>query len=511
MVAAPASAPCLGPGTPVLRVRHLTKTFGPVRALDDVSLEVLPGEVHALVGHNGSGKSTVVKVLAGYHAADPGAELWWEGEPVDVRHMSRIRAGMGFVHQDLGLISSMSAAENFAIGRGYATSRTGQISWSGVRAEAQAAVRRLGGQFEVGTPVGRLEAGERTVVAIARALGVPGETRLLVLDEPTASLPAPEVERLLDAVRKVAAQNAGVVYVSHRLDEVLALADRVSVLRDGRLAGTYRSGEFDVATLTEMITGHAPAARGPQTAAASSSRSARLSVRGLRSGRLEDLSVDVAGGEVVGITGILGSGREDVAGAVFGSRPRDSGSVSVDGRVVPSGAPAASIAARLALVPADRAQTGLVMGFSLRENVSLPVLSSLTTLLGISRRRERSRVGTLLTEVAVRPHDLERRVDALSGGNQQKVLLAKWMATEPAVLVLEEPGQGIDIGAKAAIYDRLRRLATEGLAILVVTAETEDLPGLCDRVLVLRHGRVAAELTGDALTDHRIVHESLAP
>jgi ribose transport system ATP-binding protein len=511
---APAAPPPPGAAArqgPVLRLEHVSKSFGAQRALADVSFELAPGEVHALVGQNGSGKSTLVKILAGYHMPDPGALTWWDGEAVDPHRIGSWHRGeIGFVHQDLGLIGMLSAAENLAIGRGFDTTRLGNIAWRRQYSDAAARIRRLGGRFDVRTPVARLEAGERTVVAMARALGNADQTRVLVLDEPTAALPLPEVERLLDAVRRAAAHGTGVIYVSHRLDEVLALADRISVLRDGRMVATYQSAEFDVSTLVEKITGH-PAGPGAARPGRKAGRPAMLSAANIAAGRLRELDVAVAAGEIVGITGILGSGREEVAGALFGSAGRLTGTVTVNGHNVPPGSPFAAIAAGLGLVPADRARFGLILEHSLRENVSLSSLPSLTNVWGVSKRRERSAVADLLTQLSVRPPAPERRAATLSGGNQQKVLLAKWLATKPQALILDEPGQGIDIGAKAAIYRTLRGLADDGMALLVISAETEDLPVICDRVLVLRHGMVAAELAGDTLTEANIVHESLAP
>ncbi|MGY1812348.1 sugar ABC transporter ATP-binding protein [Blastococcus sp. SYSU D00820] len=502
------SGPAAAPGTPVpgaaapvlLDIRQLSKTFPGVRALDGVDLTLRAGEVLALVGHNGSGKSTLVKVLAGLHRPDPGARI-------------EVSGGLHFIHQDLGLVPLLDTVENLDLGQRRGLVR-GLVPTRGrERAQAEALVRRFGGTFDVGLPIAALTPAERTIVAIARATARWSDGRnVLVLDEPTAALHGDEVDRLKDVVRQLAAEGTGILYISHRLDEVVELADRAVVLRDGRVVADARRGEFDHGSLVAAITGDtgSVAPRTPRTGRPSDD-GALLEVRGLRTERIHGLDMAVRPGEIVGVSGLVGSGMEQLLGTLFGARGRSGGSVRVAGRELAPAAPAAAIAAGLAYIPADRRAHGAVLTMNARENLTLSDLRSLRGRGGrLDRRRERREVHEAMTAVAVRPLQPERDFALFSGGNQQKIVIAKWLRTRPSVLLVDEPTQGVDVGAQAGIHDLVREAARAGTAVVVASSDAKELVGLCDRVLVLRDGRFAAELAGADLDESRLLRATLS-
>jgi ABC-type sugar transport system ATPase subunit len=489
---------------PLLRVRHLSKSFPGVRALDDVSFDVHAGEILALVGQNGSGKSTLVKILAGVHGADPGSSVTLRAQDEGAEDAAQLH----FIHQDLGLVPMLSAIENIDLGqplgrRGYRPSPLRRE-----RHHAERLLAKFDVQLDVRAPVGELSPAERTIVAIVRALdGWKHLRNVLVLDEPTAALHGDEVRRLLDVVRRVARNGAGVIYISHRLDEVIELADEVMVLRDGRLVARAPRGAFDHDALVRMIAGEiSPVA----PARARSAGRVRLEVRGLSCPAIRRADLQVRAGEIVGVTGILGSGRERLAGALFGADPGAAGSVLVDGRRVAARSPSASIAAGMAYVPADRHRDGGLMTLTARENLTLPFLAPLTgNARGIDRREERREARHWFARVGLRPLEPERPLNLFSGGNQQKVVLARWMRTEPIVLLLDEPTHGVDVGAKEAIHALVSDAAAGGAAVLVTSSDVKELARLCDRVLVMREGRIADDLHGTSLSESRLTAEAL--
>ncbi|WP_406035685.1 sugar ABC transporter ATP-binding protein [Nocardioides sp. NBC_00163] len=485
-------------GDPLLRVTSLVKDFPGLRALDDVSLEVRSGEVVAVLGHNGSGKSTLVKVLAGRYLADDGSvELPASG--------GEEAAELHFIHQDLALVGALTAVENLNL---IGSARLRPHDSRAERRRAVELVSRFGEAFDVTAPVASLTPGQRAIVAIARALdGWTHPRNVLVLDEPTESLHGAEVEVLFSAVRGLAADGAGVMFISHRLDEVLALADRVVVLRDGRVVAAEPVDGLDHDRLVELITGATPAeieshqphdVRGDPV----------LSVRGLRGGAIEHLDLDLHPGEIVGVAGVLGSGREAVPSLLFGAVPSHAGSFTVGGAVVLAPTPATSIRRKVAFVPGDRARHGSTAQMSARENLTLPQMRTVRGAGGaISNRRERAEAERRLAAYDVRPHRTEQRFGLFSGGNQQKIVLARWLRDDPLILLLDEPTQGVDIGAKTTIYDAVGQAAANGTAVLVSSSDTKELLRICDRVLVLRDGRLVAELAGEALTEHRLLVE----
>ncbi|MFC5789085.1 sugar ABC transporter ATP-binding protein [Agromyces tardus] len=480
----------------VLAVRELSKTFTGQLALDRVALDVRAGEVHALIGENGSGKSTLIKCLAGFYEPDEGAAVELDGHelamPLTTTQSARL--GMVFVHQDLGLVPTLSVAENFAIGRGYETGILARVPWRRIRAHARAELTKLGcGDVDVDLPIWRLPIATQTIVAIARALSSAEEgAQILVLDEPTAALPDAEAELLFAAVREVTAQGVGVVYVSHKLDEIIRLADRITVLRDGRKIETVDGAGLTEKDLIRLIVGRAVdvSERRPREVGSRT----RVSVRGLAANALRDVSFDLHEGEIVGLAGMLGSGRSELARILFGAQRRRAGTVEIDGVPARLDSPAAAMRRGVALIPENRRRDGGVLDQSLAVNMTLPTLRSFTRYGRISGRKERRRVDELTRAYGVRPPMTSRAFKYFSGGNQQKIVIAKWMNTNPRLVIFDEPVQGVDIGARAEIVEHVRAAAATGTAVLVISSEIDLMLGICDRVLVLREGAIIADL-----------------
>ncbi len=508
-------------GPLALRIEGLSKTFGTARALDDVALELERGEVHGLVGRNGSGKSTLIKVLSGFHTPDPGAQLEIGGVEVSLPLLpaDASRHGLTFVHQDLGLLPDMTVLDNVRVGR-FGTSRGWRISWSKERAVVGEALERFGVDVSPDVLVGALGEVDRALVAIVRGFldleeGAAAGTRvgggILVLDEPTAYLPRDSAEQLFDTVRAVASAGTAVVFVSHRLPEVMDLTDRTTVLRDGKVVGTLVTDECEEDELIELILGGQledfyPEPHEPRSEVA-------FRARDITGAIAKNVSFDVHKGEVVGLTGIAGAGYDDVPYLLFGATAPLAGSVEVsngEGMTTMESAdlkPAAAMKAGMALLPADRLRNSGVGELTLTDNTSLPVLGQFFRKGRLRHGSERSEMEMLLQRLTVRPPDPDAPLGQLSGGNQQKALLGKWLQRKPPVLLLHEPTQGVDVGAKQDVFEKLRDAAEAGSAIVYCSAEYEDLAHLCDRVLVFEGGRISAELSGGDLTEDRIVEQ----
>lgn len=490
----------------LLTASGVSKTFGGNRALDQVGLEIRRGEIHALVGENGSGKSTLIKILAGYYVPDPGSVITVAGRELPPGSITDSTAlGLRFVHQHLGLVSELNAADNIGLVAGYATGAAGRVRVAAQRQRAAELLGRIGMSVDLDVPVGKLRPVERSAVAIARALATSeGEISLLVLDEPTAALPPTEVDALFRVVRDVAARGVSVLYVSHRLDEILALASVVSVLRDGRHQGTFPVAGLSREDIVGHILGTAPAGEQSKVAARQTDGLA-LSVRDLSTRYLRQLDFDIRRGEIVGVAGLDGSGRDELASALGGALDR---AVPATGTIIDARRrQLAKLTARqarkhgIALVLPNWHPAGGVREFDVRENVSLASLRQFSSMGIVRRSREQQGVLDWLSATDVRPRDPAKGYALLSGGNQQKVIIARWLATTPDVLVLDDPTSGVDVGARHQIYDLIRAQAARGVGVLLCSSDLEDLVSICDRVLCLVEGRVVAEVSGEDITE----------
>ena len=503
----------LGNQEPVVRVRGLSKTFAATKVLDDVSLDLLAGEVVAVVGQNGSGKSTFVKILAGYHEPDPGARVDIMGKELRLGDPLASRsADVRFVHQDLALIGTLSAIENFALTTGYVAGRAG-IRWAVERKRVLQAVQAIGFEFDVDIPVERLKIGERVGLAIARALADVGGSdgpSLLVLDEPTACLPRAEVTSLFEAIRAVSAGGVPVLFVSHRLDEVFEISDRVLILRDGLAVACCETSSLNHDELISlMLGGELERTENATETTPRPSDEIVFEVDGLRGQELERLDLRLAKGRMVGITGLIGSGAEEVAPLLSGEKAPVEGSVKVNGSRVPSGSPFHARRAGIGYVPSERREKALVPNFSLVENLTLLDLGPFSSIAGLNGRAELAEANGWIDALDVRPRAPRALIGAFSGGNQQKVVLGRLLRVAPAVIVVDEPTQGVDVGAKAAIHQLLREAAAAGSVVVMRSSDTEELVDLADEVIVLRNGSVAEVFSGMALSDVAIDRAAL--
>jgi rhamnose transport system ATP-binding protein len=485
---------------PRAELRGISKRFAATQALDDVSLDLRSGEVHALVGENGAGKSTLVKILAGVYQPDSGS-IWLDGTETVLRGPAHARSiGIAVVHQEPRLFPDLTVAENVFLGHA-PSGRLGTIDWGGMRRAAQALFDELDVQFDVGAPVRGLSMADQQLIEIAKSLSV--EARVLILDEPTASLSAHEVERLFAIVRQLRDRGVAILFVSHRLDEVFVLTDRATVFRDGRHVITTTTSELTTADLIRHMVGRTvslfPKVETPVG-------EVLIEVNGLtRAGVFRDVTFSVRAGEIVGFAGLVGAGRTEVARVLFGIDHRDSGEIRLGGRLVDFGSPSAAMGAGIAYLPEDRHQEGLVTDFSIAQNVTLPILPRLFPRLLIRTSTEREVARDHTERFDVRMTGVDQLVGALSGGNQQKVVLAKWLASEPTILILDEPTRGIDIGAKVEVHRIISELAASGLGIILISSDLPEVLAMSDRILVLHEGRITAEIPRDRATQERVM------
>lgn len=490
---------------PLLELCNITKTFPGVVALDGVSFDVRPGEVHALLGENGAGKSTLIKIIAGAYQPD-GGELLFGGEPVRLSSPREAAArGVAVIYQEMSLYPELSVAENIFMGR-HPRGPLGSVDWNEMVRQAEALFHTLDVEIDVRHKVSRLTVGNRQRVEIAKALS--RQARILVMDEPTASLTAHDVNILFGIVRRLREQGVGIIYISHRLDEVFELADRVTVLRDGKYVGTLDVQEATPDRLINMMVGRTLDTLFPKETVPIGAPV--LEVRGLsRSGVFDDISFEVRRGEIVGLSGLVGSGRSDLAQVIFGAHAPDKGEMRLDGAPVRVPTPRAAMKLGIAYVSEDRQRQGLVLPMSVKENVTLSVLTDLTRFGMVRLRDEEQRAEESVERLRVRTPSLMQVVANLSGGNQQKVVLCKWLLRRPKLLILDEPTRGIDVGAKAEIHRLMGELAAQGIGILMISSELPEILGMSDRVLVMRRGRLVAELAGKEATQEAIIAQAM--
>ena len=479
----------------------ISKSFPGVQALRDVQFEVLAGEVHALVGENGAGKSTLMRILGGVHQRDAG-EIRLRGLPVEIPSpVHARRLGISIIHQELNQVPALPVAENIFLGR-EPRRAGGFVDWKTMYARADTLLQDLGLPIDPRRRLGTLTVAEQQLVEIAKALSV--EADLVIMDEPTAALTVEETERLFRFIRDLRPRGVGIVYITHRLEEIFTIADRVTVLRDGQYVGTYPIGELTMDGLIRLMVGRQLTEKFPKEPVAAGAPV--LEVRGLTSSeRFTDVSFTVHRGEILGIAGLIGSGKTAVAHAIFGAIPVDSGEILVDGHPITIRSPSEAIAHGIGLVTEDRKRLGLVLGMSVTANITLPALPELETAGFVRRREEAVRVTQAIRDLDMAVASPDQPARNLSGGTQQKVVVAKWLQTGARVLLLVEPTRGIDVGAKVEMYRLMVALARGGVGIVMISSELPEILGMSDRILVMHEGRITGEFPRETATQEAIL------
>jgi ribose transport system ATP-binding protein len=488
---------------PLLELRKITKRFPGVLALSEVDLTIYPGEIVALIGENGAGKSTLLKTLGGVHQPDEGA-IYIDGKQTTIRSVNdAMAAGIGFIHQELNVLDNVDIAGNIFLGREPVIAGPLKlIDRRTIHAEAAKYMKRLGIEVPTTTRVGDLPIAYQQMVEIAKALSM--NTRILLMDEPTSSLTLSETETLLKITKDLRAHGVSIVYISHRLSEVKEIADRVVALRDGRNAGAIPHEEISHERMVKLMVGRDLIYRQPATCKGGEPC---IRVTGLRTQRYpkQSVSFELSRGEIVGFAGLVGAGRSEVAQAIFGVDRPVAGEIEMNGKPLPAGSPRAAIGEGIYLVPEDRRRTGLVTSMTIRENITLPALERYATGGLLNFRKELTETERLSKELRVKCSSVEQRVATLSGGNQQKVVLAKWLALDPKLLIFDEPTRGIDVGAKAEIYDLMRALAEKGVAVMMISSDMEEVLGESQRVIVMHEGSIAGHLDRKDCTEEAIM------
>jgi D-xylose transport system ATP-binding protein len=491
-------------------MEDISKDFEGVHALSKVNFAVTEGAIHALVGENGAGKSTLMKILSGvYPHGDYGGTVHYRGQTArfkDTRDAQR--AGIAIIHQELNLVTGMTVAENIFLGR--EPNRFGWVDWRKMRADTRGLLERVGLNFPPDTPVSELSVGQSQMTEIAKALSQ--KVDLLILDEPTSALTDPEIDRLFDLLHQLKAQGVTSIYITHKLDEVFRLADHITVLRDGKVVGTWGKEETDPRRIVSAMVGRDISDLfpwEPRPIGAPILEVENLTVTHLRAHRpvLENISFTLHAGEIIGVSGLMGAGRTELASSLFGIPPGDlTGKVTIRGVTKSVKHPLGAIREGIALLTEDRKQSGLLFNLSICKNITLASLDRVAAGPFVNLSAERELAQRYSDRLTVKTASLSNLVGTLSGGNQQKVLLARWLATEPKILILDEPTRGIDVGAKVEIYRLMIQLAREGLAILMISSELPEILGMSDRILVMRQGKVAGELKREEASEEAVMH-----
>ena len=486
---------------PALRLEGIVKTFPGVRALDGVSFEVFPGEVHALLGENGAGKSTLMKVLAGMHAADEG-KIFIEEKEVVLRSPLEAKAqGVVLIHQELSLAEELSAAENIYLGE-LPRKRFGFVDWTELHTRAGEILKRLNCDFGPETQVGKLSIAKQQMVEIARALTV--DAKAVIFDEPTASLTDAEKVVLFDIIRDLQERGVGIVYISHRMDEIFTISDRLSVLRDGAYRGTLVTADTTEDEVTQLMIGRKLDTS--HSIVANELGEVALEVQNLSCGSLfEDVSFSVRAGEVVGFYGLVGAGRTEIAETLFGLREPTSGKILLAGKEIQIQSPLDAIENKISLVPESRKEQGLVLGMNCRDNMTLPQISALTAGPFVSGSAEKKIYDKYHKLLQIKTPSWRQIVGNLSGGNQQKIVIGKWLAMHPKVLIVDEPTRGIDVGSKAEIHNLIRELAATGYAVIVISSEMPEVLRVSDRVIAMFHGRIMRIFSAEHVNEDNLV------
>jgi ABC-type sugar transport system ATPase subunit len=486
---------------PILRLEGIVKTFPGVRALDDVSFTVMPGEVHALMGENGAGKSTLMKVLGGIYAPDEG-RIFIDEEPTVMTSPLQAKAkGVVFIHQELSLADELTVAENIFLGE-LPLKSMGRVDWAKLYADTNRILKTLNVGFNAKTRLGDLSIANQQMVEIARALTV--EPRAVIFDEPTASLTDAEKVVLFDVIAELKSRGVGIIYISHRMEEIFKITDRISVLRDGQYRGTLETAQTNDDEVTQLMIGRSLDLS--RNESHHELGDVALEVRGLSCGDLfQDVSFEVRSGEVVGFYGLVGAGRTEIAETIFGLRNPSAGQILIDGQEVRISSPIDAIGYGISLVPEDRKAQGLVLGMNCRDNMTLPQVSDLTAGPFVSDGAEIAIFDQYRDKLDIRTPGWKQIVGNLSGGNQQKIVIGKWLSMHPKVLIVDEPTRGIDVGSKSEIHNLIRDLAAQGYAVIVISSEMPEVLHVSDRIVAMYSGRVMRQFTSDEVTEDSLI------
>ncbi|WP_181347090.1 sugar ABC transporter ATP-binding protein [Thalassobacillus sp. CUG 92003] len=490
----------------ILEMMHVSKTFPGVKALDDVYLGIEQGEVHALVGENGAGKSTLIKVLAGVHAPDEGAEIFFEGEPAKIdKPIDATTMGVSVIYQDLSLFPNLSVAENICIGKDGRLPAWSFMNWKKMKRMAEEALDEMDVPIDVNKNVDDLSIAQQQMVEIARAIAF--DAKLIVMDEPTSSLSHSEVEKLYNVIDKLKAKGISIIFISHKLKELFKVSDRISVLRDGKYIGSYHMDETTEEKLITLMVGRDVSYERKSRFNQIADEVVLELKQFTKKGNFKNISLQLKKGEILGITGLVGSGRSELAQAIFGLNKPDSGTLHLHGKKAKVRSSNEAMKHGIAYIPEDRKKQGLVLNQPVTNNISLPVLRNMKNPLRLLKKKdERKMADDYVERLDVRPALPDLKAMQLSGGNQQKVVISKWLATEPDILIIDEPTNGIDIGAKTEIHKLLQELADKGIAVIVISSELPEVLAVSDRILVMRQGRVVSEMSGHDASQEKIMN-----
>lgn len=488
----------------ILEVKKITKRFPGVTALDRVDFDLNKGEVHALVGENGAGKSTLIKILAGIYYPDEG-EVWLNGERFSPRSPQESQElGISVIHQELNLVPYLNAVENIFMGRQPLKNRLGFIDWKKMKSQTQSLLDQLGISLKLNVPVGRLSVAHQQMVEIAKALSY--DSQIIIMDEPTATLTDEEIKKLFNIIKKLSEKGVSIIYVSHRLGEIKELADRVTVLRDGQYIGTEPVEDITIDEIIQMMVGRNIKEKFPRIRRERGRE--KLRVENLsRDGELKDINFSVYEGEILGIAGLVGAGRTETVRTIMGADSRDSGDIYLDDEKLEINSPVDAVRYGIGLIPEERKTQGFVPEMSVKGNITLPILSNLCKSFGfVNHGQEKDTVDNLVEALNIKTPGIEQKVKNLSGGNQQKVVLAKWFAQKCDVLIFDEPTRGIDVGAKIEIYNLMNELIQQGKAIIMISSEMPEILGMSDRILVMHEGTIKGELDYREASQEKIMN-----
>jgi ABC-type sugar transport system ATPase subunit len=490
----------------LVEIRNITKKFPGVTALQDVSFSINEGEIHALIGENGAGKSTMIKILSGLYKPESGGEIIFAGEPLrEYSALKSLHRGIVVIYQDFSLFSNLSVLENIALGP-YVKAGKRMVDRKAMEKTAREALDKLHFRIDLGAPVGSLSVAKQQIVAIARALA--NNARLLVLDEPTSALSKGEVLKLFDIMRSLKKDGISLLFISHKIDELFAISDRFTIFRDGKCMGTFNGDELDNDRLISLMVGRKIEYK---IFDKNKRDTVIMEVKNIsKSGQFKNISFVLNRGEILGITGLVGAGRTEVAQALFGLNPFDSGELIMEGKAVHIRKPSDAVKMGIAYVPENRLQEGLVLEKSVRDNLVITVLRTISNRFGIVDRTKKEKLTSRWMEkLNIKPAMPELPASKLSGGNQQRVVLSKWLATDPKILIVDEPTNGIDVGAKTEIHQILRNLAESGIAAIVISSELPEILAISDRVIIMRRGRITADQSCEGLNQEAILSRAI--